>query len=585
MSSSHPAAVQSSPIVLSDSPASEPATQPLRIGILLDDTVAPAWVERVLQQIVGEGIGEIALVMINDASQGPVSPQRRTLLQRAKNWYDNRDELGYRLYQRLDEARYQGDNSPNKMVDLSPLIKLAPTLRIQPRMTRFCDYFPEEQLEAIAAYQLDVALRFGFRILRAGALRIARHGVWSFHHGDNTVNRGGPAGYWEVIEGQEVTGAVLQRLTEDLDGGEIIRRSFSSTNQISATANCCNFYWQAAELMVAALRELSREHDKPAAANESPPLWSAYSNRLYKRPDTREMIWHGLKLGTRLLRSKLRETLFREQWAMAYRLTDLRGPAGEVPDGVFYRFKEVLPPRDRFWADPFPVHADGRHWLFFEEFPYDQPHAHICVAEVTSEGMGEPRPVLKRPYHLSYPALFQWGGHWYMTPETESRSAVELYRASHFPFEWEYQGELLSGLAAVDPTITRIGDRWWMFLGVMVPGAREATALHIYSADSPLGPWKAHARNPVKVDVRGARPGGQVFFSEGRYYRVGQDGAPSYGSGLRVFVIDHIDDDDYRETEIEKISPAWRKGLVGAHTLNASGGLTAIDVRLVQRRF
>src|SRR5690606_30326565 len=115
----------------------------------------------------------------------------------------------------------------------------------------------------------------------------------SFHHGDNTVNRGGPAGFWEVIENQHITGAVLQRLTEDLDGGEVIRRCYSSTNPISATANCCNYYWQASELMVAALRELAGTLGKPSvAANETAPAWSAYSHRLYRRPDSLEMFGH-----------------------------------------------------------------------------------------------------------------------------------------------------------------------------------------------------------------------------------------------------------------------------------------------------
>ena len=39
------------------------------------------------------------------------------------------------------------------------------------------------------------------------------------------------------------------------------------------------------------------------------------------------------------------------------------------------------------------------------------------------------------------------------------------------------------------------------------------------------------------------------------------------------------------EREVSRIRPAWRKGLVGMHTLNASGGLTTIDLRRVRRRF
>jgi hypothetical protein len=232
------------------------------------------------------------------------------------------------------------------------------------------------------------------------------------------------------------------------------------------------------------------------------------------------------------------------------------------------------------------VYADGRHFLFFEERIYALPQAHICVVEIDASGMvGTARVVMQRPYHLSYPAVFRWNGEWYMTPETAKRRAVELYRAEEFPDKWEFVGNLLSDIDAVDPTVACIDGRWWMFVAVNLPGAIEATALHIYSAPDPLGPWTPHRRNPIKIDVRGARPGGRIFQMNGRYYRVGQDGAPSYGSGIRVFLIEQLDDTEYRETEVSHVRPRWRRGLVGTHTLNASDGLTTIDIRQVRYRF
>jgi hypothetical protein len=50
-----------------------------------------------------------------------------------------------------------------------------------------------------------------------------------------------------------------------------------------------------------------------------------------------------------------------------------------VPDGVMHHFKEILPPSDRFWADPFPVATGGGHLIFFEELPFRGPHGHISV--------------------------------------------------------------------------------------------------------------------------------------------------------------------------------------------------------------
>ena len=95
------------------------------------------------------------------------------------------------------------------------------------RKTRFCDYLSDEDVSRIRAANVDVLLRFGFRILKGPILRAAKHGVWSYHHGDNQVNRGGPAGFWEVMLNRPTTGSVLQILNEDLDNGRVIYRSYA----------------------------------------------------------------------------------------------------------------------------------------------------------------------------------------------------------------------------------------------------------------------------------------------------------------------------------------------------------------------
>jgi hypothetical protein len=567
--------------------------RPLRVGLLLNGHTAAAWVDHVLDRITADGTAQIALVILNGATSSAAAGDGGRWTERARTWYRNRHLLAFSLYQRLDERRYRPALDPTRPVDLTPRLAGAATLTVQPRTSSFCDYFEESDLATIATYDLDVALRLGFGILKAGALQIARHGVWSYHHGDNAVDRGGPAGFWEVAEQHEVTRAVLQRLTEDPDGGEILACSYSSTNRFSPTLNRANCYWPAAELLISRLRELAERGGPTTAAPDAgmPAVpgaagrWSAHSERLYTHPTTGDVVRHTARVAARLLRSKLRSLIFREQWILEYHMTRARGPAGDVPDGVFHRFKELAPPSDRFWADPFPVFHDGRHYVFFEEFPFAAKHGHICVVGMDAGGpIGEPVIALERPYHLSYPAVFEWAGEWYMVPETGLRRAVELYRAVRFPDRWEHVADLVTGLLAVDATIARIEGRWWMFAGVVVNGSSEATALHLFSAPDPLGPWTPHVRNPVKVDVRGARPGGRVFQSGDRYYRVGQDGAPSYGSGLRLYTIDRLDDGGYAETEVERIRPGWRKGLVGTHTLNAAQGLTVIDTRRVRLR-
>ena len=562
-------------------PPDRGAPRPLRLGLLVDGLRQPAWVERVLRELTASGVAELALVVLNEGAgtAATAAAPRGGALGRVGRWWRNRALLPHALYNRVDNRRYGGgESSAHRTVDLAPLLGDTPVLRVRPRMTKFCDYLEPADVDAIRRHDLDVAVRLGFRILKGNVLNTARHGLWSFHHGDNTVNRGGPAGFWEVALGEPTTGATLQRLTEELDGGEVIARVHASTNPISVTANRENYYWQAAALLVAQLRRL--QSGAPEAAE--PAGWDAYSRRLYVAPRPAEVAGLVLRVARRLVARKLAAWFRYEQWTLFYRLAPAGAARPGVPDGVMYRYRELRPPRDRFWADPFPVEHEGRHWLFYEEQPLAAPAAHINVVEIGPGGpVGAHATVLARDYHLSYPSVFRWRDDWWMTPETAGIGKVQLFRATRFPFEWEHAADLLD-LRATDPTLVEVDGRWWMFVGVRAPGAIEATALHLYHAETPLGPWCPHVRNPVRIDVRAARPAGRVFRHEGRLYRPAQDGSPVYGTAIVVHRIDTLTPDDFRETAVARIEPTWTPGIVGTHTLNAAGRLCGTDARRVR---
>ena len=125
----------------------------------------------------------------------------------------------------------------------------------------------------------------------------------------------------------------------------------------------------------------------------------------------------------------LRRKLFREQWFIAWRLRE----HPEDPNNVFCRFHHLRPPRDRYWADPFPVRVGTSYYLFFEEFPRSTKKGRIVVSEMPADGdWGEPRVALEQPYHLSYPCVFFWEGQWFMVPESAANRSVELWRCCGF---------------------------------------------------------------------------------------------------------------------------------------------------------
>jgi len=542
------------------------------VALLLDSFTQPRWVHKVIDDVQGSGIAEIVLVVKNE---GGAAAPRRPLWRKLA---DKREHLLHLAYGRLDDRLFGRESDPFGRVDVAPLLPGCPVIPVSPRMTTFCDYFDDAAVDAVRAHDVDVAVRFGFRILKGRALTIARYGVWSYHHGDNLVNRGGPPGFWEVMEGDPVTGSVLQVLTEELDGGRVIYRSHAPTDMRSVRRNKTNFYWKSSAFLLRKLRDLHR--DGPCALRDPFPAamgWMAYSNRLYTSPTNREMARSLLRLGARYAGGKVRALYELDQWILAFKL-NARALAPDVPDRTLYRFTEVVPPKDRFWADPFPVVHEGRHYIFLEELIYKREKAHLSVMEVRADGTWtEPVKVLERDYHLSYPFTFQWNGEWYLIPESGANRTVELYRAAEFPHRWELDRVLLTGVHAVDATLAEIGGTWWMFVNIAVPGASTWDELHLFHAPTPHGPWTPHQRNPVKSDVRNARPAGRVFQYEGAWYRPAQDCSVRYGYSVVVNRIERLDREEYREVPVSTILPNWRPNIVATHTINAAGGLTVVD--------
>lgn len=229
------------------------------------------------------------------------------------------------------------------------------------------------------------------------------------------------------------------------------------------------------------------------------------------------------------------------------------------------------PPRHSFRADPFGVAADGRTWILYEELDYRDARGRVVAEE-----WGEPGEVLRREVvsdgeiHLAYPYLLQENGRIYCVPETSESGRVYLLRAVEFPWRWEQAAVLLEGVRAVDSTVFRHGGRWWLFAAD--DRSRPRHVLNAWHAETLLGKWTEHARNPIKVDVRCARPAGTPFRSEGRLYRPTQSGARRYGEALVLNRIETLTPARFEETAVRRIEPDPAGPCPdGLHTLSRLG--------------
>jgi hypothetical protein len=144
--------------------------------------------------------------------------------------------------------------------------------------------FSDEEIARIKAADVDLIIRLGGRgIYRGAMLNAARHGIVSIHHGDNRAFRGGPPGFWEIVEGATRTGYVVQRLTNTLDGGEILARGDTATATYVGL-NRKNLFAAADEALRGVLEHFIAHHRLP---DPEPPLREL--GPIYKMPGLRAL--------------------------------------------------------------------------------------------------------------------------------------------------------------------------------------------------------------------------------------------------------------------------------------------------------
>ena len=259
--------------------------------------------------------------------------------------------------------------------------------------------------------------------------------------------------------------------------------------------------------------------------------------------------------------------------------------ASELSAPPLERLQPIYPPDEAFWADPFAWQRDGRFYVFFEEYPYATRRGRISVVELDERAKpaGEAKPVLKQPWHLSYPYLFKFEGELYMLPEQKESRRIDLYRCVDFPGRWERVKTLMSGMRLVDANLFEHEERWWLLCAAKLKwqGLRYDETLFAFHADSPLSErWIPHPANPLVRDFSRARPAGRVLRdTQGRLLRPSQDCARRYGDGLNISEILELTPITYRERLLWHKSGREAGGWNGMHHIDWHQGLLVMDAQ------
>ena len=538
--------------------ASSPA---LRIGVLLETRSAPRWVRRVLLGLRGADFLELALVILT----GPTRPRRHL---RAALWD---------LYVNLDRRVFRTPADPFELEDVSRELSPSALLEVVPASSDAAYELAPADVEAIRAKKLDVLIDLGSRRLSGAVLRAARHGVWAHRYEGACPQPGGEQLFERLLAGCPRTRTSLHILGADGEPDRVIYRSVAATDTTSLQRTLEPACWKTADFALRCLRDLHTRGFESLAPLDSADTADDESHRASGSPGSGAMLTHLARLACRLTQRRIEHVRTRPRWSIAVRRRshdELEAPRPEA-------YVQIPQPRARVYADPFPLEVDGRGYVFFEDFPYKTRKGVISYVALKPDGSpGEVRSALERDYHLSYPFVFRWDGAVWMIPESEQNRSVELYRAVDFPDSWRLEKLLFEGVRAVDATLLEHAGRFWLFMNMSPSGGSLWDELFLFHADSPLGEWIPHERNPVVSDVTRARPGGTILRIADRLIRPAQDSSVRYGWALTLNRIDVLSERDYQETPISRIDADWYPGAIGTHTLSRSETLEAIDWKL-----
>nr|WP_298093973.1 hypothetical protein [uncultured Shinella sp.] len=358
----------------------------------------------------------------------------------------------------------------------------------------------------------------------------------------------------------------LPTLEAVLDGQALVGQAFPMIDRRETTAlGLDDVLARAVTLLASSVRAFAEDRlrptGSPARAAGDTDFTRAYLSRSLPR----------------LGREAWRRARFRHaHWRVGYRFHDGAGVADTGELGLGWR---VLPDvGDRFYADPFPFHWRGRCYLFVEDYVHATGKAVISV--VPFDAAGEPQNaqvVLEEPHHLSYPQVFARDDAVWMLPEASAGGRLVLYRAADFPNRWVPEAVLLEGEIS-DATLLEHGEKLWLFATHRDGFGSTSDTLVVFSACALAGPWKPHARNPILIDRRRARPGGAfVRDQSGRLLLPVQDGTLGYGGGLGLAELLALDDTSVALAEPRAILTDGDWPYPRIHTLNRSGPLEVID--------
>lgn len=228
----------------------------------------------------------------------------------------------------------------------------------------------------------------------------------------------------------------------------------------------------------------------------------------------------------------------------------------------------------RFQADSFLYVKDEELYLFYELQHWDDPG---CIAMIRTKDLKtwtEPQIVLREPFHLSFPYVFEDNGSIYMIPESQEDDSILLYRANSDLTSFTFvrtllQQEKKNGIHFNynDSHIFKKGGKYYLFTSYQKDWMYYQ---ELYVADELLkGEFLKHSCSPVCIDNEYGRNAGSLIDFDGKLLRVTQDCHLDYGDNISLMEVLALDEKIYEERLYRRnVFPKNSIFVDGGHQLN-----------------
>jgi len=534
-------------------------TRHIRFGVICENKKLLAWQKEVIEILISEADVELKLLIFENDRLGKKrtgKPVQSSSIKPGISW-----NLYYRYLVRKKSKALQE-------VEITSIFEGIPHINLTLLETDGFAQLQNTETKKLETVELDFILNFSTLPLIGKVLNAAKFGIWSYQFGDQEKYIGNTLSFWEIYKEDVLTKASLIRLTNAANTSILLKEGYLKTN-ISYPKNIDNIHFEVSHWPL----QLCQDIRNNCFTNFNTSI-KVQRGKILSPPSVLQLLnffFIQLKLFTKRAKKLL---FYIDYWNIGIAYSPIHEFLNSRKNPEVQWFPDLT--KNRFMADPFGIYFKGDLHIVYEDLSFQQGIGKTARFLFKEHSFRENKIVIDDKFHMSYPFLLEYAGEIYCIPETYQANQVRLYKAIDFPDKWKLEKVLIENYAGIDSTIFKHKDIWYLFSTNKDSGPHHN--LNIHFTDNIFGTWQEHPKNPVKTDIRSARPAGTMFEHNGAIFRPSMDYSEKIEGRIVINKIVTLTVSDFKEEMHNHVEPFENTYYCDkVHTLSQVGQYTLVD--------